>query len=265
MEKGAERGTNPTADRPISKQVRAIEKPYTFSLTLSPCSFRPYTFYMRILFANHVPFDGPEAGPQTLALANQWRAAGEPTRCLIVDRRDEATHDGLTVRRVLCQHDGPRGELPFDVPCLISHMGGGPTFSDLTDDQLARYRDALRRSLDTEIAVFNPHVVHVQHIWLLAHLALEAGVPYLLTAHGPELAAYRSDSRFRRYADEAAENAGRVVVANEAVRQEVIATFGDLDGRIVTLPTHVPAPTEFHRTLYHIVLSERFGRMKDVG
>src|SRR5258708_3429874 len=122
---------------------------------------------MRILFANHVPFDGPEAGPQTRELAVGWREAGESARCLIVDRK-EADHDELTVRRVICRRDDPRAELPFDVPCLINQAGDGPTFGDLTDDQLARYREALRRALDAEIAEFNPHVVHVQHIWILA-------------------------------------------------------------------------------------------------
>jgi hypothetical protein len=215
---------------------------------------------MRILLANHVPFDGPEAGPQTRELALRWLEAGEPARCLIVDRQ-EANHDGLAVRRVLCRRDDPRAELPFDIPCLISHGGGGPTFDDLTDDQLARYREALRRSLDAEIAEFNPHVVHVQHIWLLAHLALEAGVPYVLTAHGPELAAYRAKARFRRYADEAAENAGRILVANEGLRQEVIATFGELEGRIVQPPTAEPTSVslDFLQSLYHSVVAERFG------
>ncbi len=214
---------------------------------------------MRILLANHVPFDGPEAGPQTRELALRWLEAGERARCLIVDRK-EVNHDGLAVRRVLCRPDDPRAEIPFDIPRLISHEGG-PTFDDLTDEQLARYREALRRSLDAEIAEFNPHVVHVQHIWLLAHLALEAGVPYLLTAHGPELAAYRAKARFRRYADEAAENAGRILVANEGLRQEVIATFGELDGRIVQPPGAEPTSDslEFLRTLYLSVVADRFG------
>jgi len=215
---------------------------------------------MRILIANHVPFDGPEAGPQTRELALRWLAAGERSRCLIVDR-NEANQDGLEVRRVLCRRNDPSAELPFDVPCLINHGGGGPTFDDLTDDQLARYREALRRSLDAEIAEFNPHVVHVQHIWLLAHLALEAGVPYLVTAHGPELAAYRANPRFQRFADEAAENAGRIVVANENLRQEVIATFGDLDGRIVQPPgtEQTSDSLGFLQTLYHAVVADRFG------
>ena len=169
---------------------------------------------MRILLANHVPFDDPEAGPQTRELADRWREAGDRPRCLIVDRH-EGEHDRLDVRRVLCRRDDPRAELPFDVPCLTNQASTRLTFGDLTDRQLACYREALRRSLDAEIAHFNPHLIHVQHIWLLGHLALEAGVPYLLAAHGPELAAYRADARFRRFADEAAENAGRIVVARE--------------------------------------------------
>ncbi|HUY35515.1 MAG TPA: glycosyltransferase [Pirellulales bacterium] len=220
---------------------------------------------MRILLANHAPFDAPEAGPQTRELADRWREVGERARCLIVDRGDGG-QDGLDVQRVRCRPDDPRADLPFDVPCLTNHAEGGPTFSDLTDHQVARYRDALRRALDTEIAGFNPHVIHVQHIWLTAHLALEAGVPYVLTAYGPELAAYQADPRFRRFADEAAENAGRIVAASDAVRRQVIATFGYLDGRIVQPPASEPKPVglNFLRTLYHAVLIERFGAVPDI-
>jgi hypothetical protein len=214
---------------------------------------------MRILLANHVPFDAPEAGPQTRRLADRWHEAGEHVRCLIVDRMEHDDDEHL-VRRVLCRADDAQAELPFDVPCMTqgSH---GVWFGDLTDQQLAQYREALRQAMDDEIAQFDPQVIHIQHVGLLGQLALEAGVPYLLVTYGLESTIYHADPRFRRLADEAAENAGRIVAVNEAVRRDAIATFGQLDGRIVSLPFAEldSVPLDFFRGLYRAVLAERFG------
>ena len=48
--------------------------------------------------------------------------------------------------------------------------------------QISRYRDAWRRRLDREVDRFNPHVIHAGHLWWDAQLALETGVPYVVSA-----------------------------------------------------------------------------------
>jgi len=125
---------------------------------------------------------------------------------------------------------------------------------------------ALRQALDAEIDAFDPHIVHVQPIWVLAHLALEAGAPYVLTASGAELPVYRLDPRFRRLAEEAAENAGRIVATSESARAETIAAFGDLDDRVVTLPPELAAGNaspavmaQWLVEIYRQVSNDRFG------
>ena len=63
------------------------------------------------------------------------------------------------------------------MPCLGSHPFTRLSFADLSDDQIVEYRNALRRKLDRCVERFDPHLIHCQHAWLFAHLALESGAP----------------------------------------------------------------------------------------
>ena len=182
---------------------------------------------MRILLANHTPFHG--SGAKLEALARSLLSAGHQVRCLIVDDRPR-NDDAVPVRRVVSREGDAEADLPFDFPSFEEHPLSRLTFQQLTDEQLSRYRDVLRQAMDAEVAAFDPDVIHAQDIWIMGHLALEAGAPYVLTTSGQEFPACRFDARFRRCVEEAAENAGRILAADEATRREVIAMFGELDG-----------------------------------
>lgn len=193
---------------------------------------------MRILLANQPPLRRAESGLPFAELAGALTAAGHQVRRLEVDR--------------------PDGE------------------SQISDRELLAYRDELRQALDAEIDVFDPHIVHVQPISILAHLALEAGVAYVLTASGGELPVDRLDPRLQRFTVEAAENAGRIIAVSDAVRTAMIAALGDLEGRIVVFAPRLAAPrlstseqavtaetqaeaASWLAQLYRQVLTDRFG------
>jgi hypothetical protein len=218
---------------------------------------------LRILLTHHLPLDWSAAGQEVGRLADKLRRRGHAVRCLVVDPGGTNSEPQF-VRRVVCNPDSPTAELNFPLPTFDwGDRGHAPdngaattSFSALTDAQLAAYRDKLREVLDDEVAHFNPHVIHGQHIWIQGHLALEAGVPYLLTARGPELDLQAVDARYRRYAQEAAENAGRIIAPDERIHRAVTAAFGDLEHRVVVVPDHRPEQLE---ALYREVLLARFG------
>jgi hypothetical protein len=230
---------------------------------------------LRILLTHHLPLDWSAAGQQVGRLADELRQRGHSVRCLVVDC-GRADAEQAMVRRIVCDPNSADAELKFPLPTFESSDAGQPSdagqssesrtpggngaattsFSALSDGELTAYRDVLREVLDDEVAHFNPHVIHGQHIWIQGHLALEAGVPYLLTARGPELELQAADSRYRRYAQEAAENAGRILAPDEQVYRAVTAAFGDLDHRVVVVPDNQPERIE---RLYEDVLRARFG------
>jgi glycosyltransferase involved in cell wall biosynthesis len=201
---------------------------------------------MRVLLTNHVPLHGSATGTYTYDLAVGLLQAGHEVRVLVLDeeagRAGRETGEGaagddepFTVRRVVCKAGDAAADLPFAFPCFTAHPRSSQSFYALSDEQIARYRDVLRRCLDEEISAFDPQVVHTQHIWLLGHLALEAGVPYVLSATGSDLLAYAADERYRRFAEEAAENAGRILASSDYTRRQVLATFDVPDERVETI------------------------------
>jgi len=210
---------------------------------------------MRILLTDHAPLLATAAGVR--AVANGLQVAGHEVRVLTVDRSG-AGPEAFPMRRVVCRRgDGP-ADLPFDVPCFKPLEYSRQTFRELSDDELTAYRQAIRAALDEEIAAFDPRIIHSQHIWVGGHLALETGVPYVLSAYADELAALRDDSRYRRLAQEAAENSGRILVESDALRDAVLEACGNLEDRVVVVGNVVAV--EQLVGIYQQVIDERFGK-----
>ncbi|HEY4313025.1 MAG TPA: glycosyltransferase [Pirellulales bacterium] len=222
---------------------------------------------MRVLIASDIPIEEQGPGARSLSLAVGLDGAGHAVRMIdvgpagVVSRR-------IGMRRVIAAPDNPRAELTFDAP----HFGVRPTlgrrFTELSDDELSTFRSTLRRALDAEIDDFDPQIVHCQQVWIMAHLALESGAPYVVTALREELAEFEFDSRYQRLAAEAAENASRVIVADAALAAEVQSRFGDLEGRVAIVPGLPEDPAQSLDEacvaeltgLYATVLDERLGR-----
>ncbi len=226
---------------------------------------------MRILFLHHFPLGQFEAGHWVQRWAGALVAAGHEVRCLIVDRN---VQDGepLDAVRVTCRPGDPAADLPFEMPCFSTPPPGDKllSFAALSDRQLAQYRDRLRQHLDVQIESFNPHVIHAQHIWVQGQLALETGVPYVLNVWGPELIDYAGDQRYRALADQAAENAGRILVPHAALLQQVVTMFVAAAERTQIMPptlhlTESASPAAQAQAaggllaIYQTILTERSG------
>lgn len=84
----------------------------------------------------------------------------------------------------------PNPEAPFPVPGNSDVMPYPSTiFSEMTEDQVRRYRAVCRRGLEEVRDRFRPEVVHAHHLWLMTALVREvfAGIPMVATSHNAEL------------------------------------------------------------------------------
>ncbi len=228
---------------------------------------------MRVLLMNHASLAQSEGGHLIRNWALALAAAGHDPRILIVDRDQPSADDldGVLAERVICRSGDDTADLPFDPPRFApsGETGIQQGFRDLSDEQLMLYRDRLRRRLDLLIDRFDPHVLHVQHIWVLGQLSLESGVPYVLNAWPEELAEYDRDPRYRALADQAAENASRILAPNEALARQVAERFESVADRLLVMPPELvrnviePADrtiiSELLIDIYQAVLDDRFG------
>ncbi|HWB00082.1 MAG TPA: glycosyltransferase [Pirellulales bacterium] len=214
---------------------------------------------MRILLTNHFPLSSSPSGVLVESLGRWLVKAGHQVRMLVLRSRDDPPEP--EVRSVICDPADAHAALPMPLPTFDGSISG-MRFRDLTDEQLLTYRDVLREAIDREIDAFDPHILHAQHVWIQGHLALEAGVPYVLTAWGEEFETMAADDRWDRYARQAAENAGRIFVPNERLQSTVQAAFGDLEERVQVCDCTVPVSSacgEQLVTAYRAVVVERFG------
>lgn len=213
---------------------------------------------MRILLADHFPLQVGAVRSPLAELAQRLIDAGHEVQALIVGR-GEQQEAGFPVHQVACRAGDIDADLPFEPPAWESDTSCSG-FRSLSDQQLSDYRQALRHWIDLLVERFNPDIIHVEHVWLGAQLALETGVPYVIMARDEELAEYEADVRCRQLAAQAAENAGRIFVADDELRGRVLATFEHVDPQavVVVLKGHgAPAAMVDH---YGRVLAERFGR-----
>ncbi len=90
----------------------------------------------------------------------------------------------LAADRIHTLRFGAGGDLEFPVPGMSDVMPYRSTvFSSMDDDQLGRYRAAWRTRLDEVITSFRPHLIHANHVWLVASMLKDVAPGVLVVNH----------------------------------------------------------------------------------
>ena len=168
-------------------------------------------------------------------------------------------NDPFSVGRLVCRAGDVAADLDFAPPCFASEGVSSQTFESLSADQISRYRQAWRQRLDREVDAFNPHVIHATHLWWDAQLALETGVPYVVSAWSAELTACADQPRAREHAQQAAENASRIFVPHRALAHAVQTEFSIAPEHIAVLPPGVDSGGSRGAHAKRKELLDRFG------
>lgn len=189
---------------------------------------------MRVLLTNHAPFRGSDSGAIMYSLAEHLIEQGHDVYCLIVDVQREGD-EPFPVHRLVCNPDDPDADLNMNLPSFTSVPDSHRTFRELDDRQIADYREAMRKAIDSVVDEFDPSVIHCQHIWAQGTLVLETGVPYVLSSRSTNLMAYKEDPRYRLWADQAAENAGRILANSFWMANELCQLFDIEPSKVATV------------------------------
>jgi len=219
---------------------------------------------MRILLMHHSPLDESLAGRLTASWAAALARAGNDLRVLIADEHPSNERGSFRIERVVCSNRDPKAQAPFELPRFTADGRGHQTFATLSDAQLGKYRHEIRIRLDEIVAHFDPQVMHVQHIWIMGQLALETGVPYILSGWNAELDE-PARPRISELADQGAENASRILVHDSELLHRVAQRFESSADRVLVMPAAMtldsdPQAAQALEGIYREVLEERFGR-----
>jgi len=188
---------------------------------------------MKLLLINHFPLEGSGSGVYTRNLAKALVARGHEVQVLVPEYRPvDTSNEGFVTHTVLFEAMGAdrepsaKAELKFPFPCFTTHPRSRFTFYDMDEGQIEAYRDVFRERLSEILKTFEPELIHVGHIWVLADLVREMGRPYVVTSHGTDLMGYRRDKRFRSSAVIAAAGACRIITISRQADEDVHAVFG---------------------------------------
>ena len=106
---------------------------------------------------------------------------------------------------------------------------------ELADDEIELYIERNVSVVRTIVHENDISAIHANHAVLMSVVAQrvsrEAGIPYAIMPHGSDMEyAVKKDERFLRYAESAVNDAKRVFVIGEEMRQRVNAVLGSVPG-----------------------------------
>jgi len=223
---------------------------------------------MKVLIINHFPLDGSGSGTYTRNIAVHLQKKGHEV-CVIMpeNTKDFATVPNVSLIPVFFQHtEKIEGMLPFNFPCFTTHPRSVMTFADLDDSQLEMYLSAFENAIKKAVEDFKPDIIHGQHIWLLSWLAIKTGIPYVVTAHGTDLMGFKQWERFRKYAQETAAGAKRIITISNDNNELVSELFPTCADKAVFMQNGYdtgrfypePVPREKIEKMFNIKLKEKF-------
>lgn len=117
--------------------------------------------------------------------------AGDSQRliCAGYPEDDWLNEFGASCDIVTCGAVSSGTDVPFDVPGMSDAMPYRSTrYRDLSESQVAVFVDAFARRLRLVLhAGFQPEILHINHLWVLAELASQSLAPTFITVHGTDL------------------------------------------------------------------------------
>jgi len=216
---------------------------------------------MKILLINHFPLEGSGSGTYTRNIAVHLTKLGHQVSIIFPENVSTfSSPDGVRKHPVFFTgKENIEGALPFNFPCFTTHPRSSFTFYEMSEAQIMNYLSVFEREIKKEIEAFQPDIIHAQHIWLLSYVVSKLGYPYVVTAHGTDLMGYRKSEEFRKFAYNAAANAGRVIVISEDIEKQVLDLFPQCEGKTLLMKNGYDNTIFYPEEVEKRTLLESFG------
>lgn len=183
---------------------------------------------MKILIPNHFPLQGSGSGIYTLNLAQELVRLGHEV--LVIVPEHQPVPDGrypfpVAVMLFNDGQDKSQAEADFNFPCFTTHPRSVQTFYGLSDNEMKTYVELWRRHIGRAAGTFRPDIVHGHHVWVAPYVAIELGLPTVISVHGTDLMGFRDGPRYRPLALAAAKGARALIAISRQVAADTMTTY----------------------------------------
>jgi len=120
-------------------------------------------------------------------------------------------------------------DLPFRVVGMSDVMPyPSARFGDLSDRELALYRDCFQEKLVAGVKRWQPDLIHSHHLWLLTALARQAvpDIPLLVSCHGSDLRQFHNCAHLRTAVLDGCRKVDGVCALSEIQRRDIQRLYG---------------------------------------
>lgn len=112
---------------------------------------------------------------------------------------------------------------------------GAWTYGDMSGAERALFVRRFGERLRSTVEAFQPDVIECQHVWLMAWVAREMGLPYFAAAHHSDQMAFQRDVATAPYARLAALGAERIFALLEPGKRQIVELYGVAPDRVTVL------------------------------
>ncbi len=213
---------------------------------------------LRVLLTSHEPFGQGPGGQEVLRLARGLSRWDHQVRVLLADASDQQaaweSRFTFSVRRVTCRSEDPKADVPIRLPSFEPGPQG-MSFGRLSEGQWQMYEERFRQAMQEELQTFDPQVIHCQYAWIHARLALETGLPYVVSVWGPELETAKQDGRFQKLVEQSMMGAARLLVPDPGLAYRLPAEARRTPGRVIAAPFHLEEEASLGARMGELYLS----------
>lgn len=152
---------------------------------------------MKVLLINHFPLEGSGSGIYTKNIALSLIKKGHQVGIIMPENRKITSLENIKLHPVYFKNkEEIDKQLPFNFPCFTTHPYSSNTFYDLTDAELEQYKQAFTKAIKEEVELFNPDIIHSNHLWILSNIATNFNIPLVVTVHGTDLIGYSKTNKY---------------------------------------------------------------------
>lgn len=192
---------------------------------------------MKILLINHFPLEGSGSGIYTKNIALSLVKKGHEVCIIMPENRKINNLENIKLHPVYFKNkEEIDNQLPFNFPCFTTHPYSNNTFYDLTDTELEQYKQAFAKVIKEEVELFNPDIIHSNHLWILSNLATNFNIPLVVTMHGTDLIGCNKTNKFDKEILNLISKTQKIITVSKNNYELLNKQFDDIVKKTVLIP-----------------------------